>query len=300
MPETVLLIHNCSAGNGEHNLGNLIGLIAQAGYSISAFSVDDDLNRILALPSNLIVVAGGDGTLKKVACKASPDGAPLAILPLGTANNVARSLGISGSTAELVSSWRTMRRRPFYRLRAEGPWGSASIIEGIGVGCIEHAIEEMASYKPGIEEAREWIGEAAWRADTEELELWLDDEKLTGHFLLCELSNIPFIGPGLRLAPTANPSDRPIYASLLGGKDEDRNRFADWLRAGPTDEPPPVAVRSARRIMLTAPLRRVRLNNHNWTAQPGCSDVSTVVVEAETAPLHFLAPAATPLKERIG
>ena len=41
---------------------------------------------------DLVIAAGGDGTIGSVATQLAGSGVPLAILPLGTANDVARSL----------------------------------------------------------------------------------------------------------------------------------------------------------------------------------------------------------------
>jgi Diacylglycerol kinase catalytic domain len=51
------------------------------------------------------------------------DGPPLGILPLGTANNIAAALSLSGSLDALISSWEAGNLRPFYRFGVEGPWG---------------------------------------------------------------------------------------------------------------------------------------------------------------------------------
>ena len=61
---------------------------------------DKDFKAALGENWDLVLVAGGDGTVAKVArCLVDRDIAhriPIAILPVGTANNIARSLGIEG------------------------------------------------------------------------------------------------------------------------------------------------------------------------------------------------------------
>lgn len=47
--------------------------------------------------TDVIVAAGGDGTVSTAARAVAGRDIPVAILPLGTANNIARSLGIEGS-----------------------------------------------------------------------------------------------------------------------------------------------------------------------------------------------------------
>lgn len=64
------------------------------------------LIRELAGQVDLVVIAGGDGTLNAAAAALRETGLPLAIVPLGTANDLARTLGIPddpGEACELIS-----------------------------------------------------------------------------------------------------------------------------------------------------------------------------------------------------
>src|SRR5712675_1904692 len=91
------LIHNEKAGDRRHGRAYLVGLLEGAGYDVSYFAVkQSDLAEALGHPAEIIVSAGGDGTVARVVAEARSDGPPIAILPLGTANNIATSLGIGG------------------------------------------------------------------------------------------------------------------------------------------------------------------------------------------------------------
>jgi len=50
-----------------------------------------------------VLVAGGDGTVGKVGRELIDSGVPLGVLPLGTANNLACSLGFTASPEEIVA-----------------------------------------------------------------------------------------------------------------------------------------------------------------------------------------------------
>src|SRR6185369_915874 len=90
--------------------------------------------------SELIVIAGGDGTVQRVATELAWRELPLAILPLGTANNIATSLGIEGPTEALVAGWATARRSPLDLGVATGPWGTRRFIESVGGGLVSNGI----------------------------------------------------------------------------------------------------------------------------------------------------------------
>jgi diacylglycerol kinase family enzyme len=89
---------------------------------------------IAAARPRVAVAAGGDGTVRAVACAlmALPPAArpPLGLLPLGTANNVARSLGIS-DVAIATAVLRGGATRPLDLGRANGAWFVGSCAAGM-------------------------------------------------------------------------------------------------------------------------------------------------------------------------
>lgn len=106
------------------------------------------------------------------------------------------------------------------------------------------------------------------------------------------MTNIPLVGPRLHLAPFANPSDPLMMVSFVGASLADRLEFSRWLKGAPLNEPPPVTTRAARRVVIEGEIRRVRLNDKNWTAKTEASEnlVASVGIKAGVKPLHFLVP----------
>jgi diacylglycerol kinase (ATP) len=210
----------------------------------------------------------------------------------GTANNIATSLGITGEPAALIETWDPPKTRPFYRLYAKDPWGRRRIIEGIGFGCFEQAMDEMGTQKPDIENAREWLADAILRTPSERLAVRFDSAALTEEFSLLEVTNIPLVGPRIHLAPFANPSDPLMMVSFVGPSLADRLEFSRWLKRAAFNEAAPVTTRAARRIVIEGEIRRVRLNDKNWTAKTESSEnsVTSVAIKAGVKPLHFLVP----------
>ncbi len=77
----------------------LTALLERVGVTVAQSLLVSDLDRSLPLGAlwhdrayDLVIAAGGDGTIGSVATQLAGSGVPLAILPLGTANDVARSL----------------------------------------------------------------------------------------------------------------------------------------------------------------------------------------------------------------
>ncbi|MBA3895362.1 MAG: diacylglycerol kinase, partial [Gemmatimonadales bacterium] len=103
----VTLVHNPGAGDERHSAKRIMRELEEAGYDARLESIKkQDLGEALEDPGDLVVVAGGDGSIKKVAIAMAGRGVPLAILPIGTANNIAKSLGALGSMGELIEGWR--------------------------------------------------------------------------------------------------------------------------------------------------------------------------------------------------
>jgi diacylglycerol kinase family enzyme len=63
-----ILVHNASAGTREPTKEELIDLIENAGYRVKyRNSKRPDLEAKLDKPADLVIAAGGDGTIAKVA-----------------------------------------------------------------------------------------------------------------------------------------------------------------------------------------------------------------------------------------
>src|SRR5438105_2756624 len=112
----VVLIHNPNAGDeNQPNRDELLELIRGAGHDVTLrSSKDEHLATLLDDPPELVAIAGGDGTVAKAGQLMVGRGIALAALPMGTANNIARTLGIVNIPVEkLIAGWSTARRMPF-------------------------------------------------------------------------------------------------------------------------------------------------------------------------------------------
>jgi Diacylglycerol kinase catalytic domain len=110
----ITLIHNPTAGRGKHDKKELIAALAKVGHHATYQSTKkSDYKKALKRPTDLVLVVGADGTVAKVACRLIDTGIPLSVLPLGTANNLARSLGFVASPEEIIARIQGGKKRAF-------------------------------------------------------------------------------------------------------------------------------------------------------------------------------------------
>ncbi len=92
-----LLCCNAKARNGSFSLDEVRGILRAGGIEpVDPPSEGDACSAIRALAGevDLVILGGGDGPMNAAAEALVETGLPLAILPLGTANDLARSLGL--------------------------------------------------------------------------------------------------------------------------------------------------------------------------------------------------------------
>lgn len=288
----VALIHNAAAGDASHGRDWLLDLLSRAGYEVEYYRHKRSaVAAALDSAATLIAVAGGDGTVAKVAARARPEGPPIAILPLGTANNIAASLGVDGDIERLVAGWRGGTVRSFYPIDAEGPWGRRRLIEGLGFGAIEEAIADLPDTIDHEAACRSYAREVM-TDDPECLGLTLDGETIRERFAVLEIAAIPFVGPNLRLAPAADPSGRHFAVSFIRDTVAERRALAAWIVAPRQSEPPPVIMRRAVRATIAGRFQRVRIDGdvHTAAEEPGWDlDVPITLISA-AEPVWFLIP----------
>lgn len=228
-------------------------LLASAGFSPEYLSSKNGYKKVLHKKWDLIVVAGGDGTVTKVARTLEDREKLLAILPIGTANNVASALGLNGEIEAIIEGLPGAETKGLDVGLARGPWGKRRFLEAVGFGTIAKAI----AYSDGREKppidlriywGREDLQQYLKEATPERYEVEVDGEVFAGEFLLVEIANLGRTGPALQIASAATQDDGLFDVVFLF--DRDKKPMLSWLET-PENEPPPVTVRKGRTVSLS-------------------------------------------------
>src|SRR5205823_8244986 len=203
----ILLVHNPKAGSEEHQSEDLIKALKRAGHkAIYQSSKERGMTKALEKRIHLVLVAGGDGTVSKVACRlvALKSKVPLSVLPLGTANNFARTLGFCLSQKELIERLSDGKVDSFDVGLACGPWGKRYFFEGAGAGLFAEYLkaprkdgekekskaEKMRCHVKALHRRLRHYRACRW-------EIELDGEDLSDRYLLWHAMNIRSVGPVL-------------------------------------------------------------------------------------------------------
>ena len=263
------LLHNPTAGDREHSREALLGLLRDAGYEPAYQSTKErKWERALRDPGELVVVAGGDGTVSKAAGEMIGRGVPLALLPLGTANNIATSLGIRGTPEEIVAGLEGARRRGFDVGVARGLRGETRFLESVGTGIFTRSvlaaeagvIPEPKGSERELDRDVHLLQSILAAASPSRWEVTVDGEDLSGEYLLLEAMNIRCVGPNVCLAPDADPGDGWLDVVLVGP--DHRDLLAGHLAARARGEPPPeLPVHRGRRLRLRGPLADLHVDD---------------------------------------
>ena len=106
----VVLIINVRSRRGARNFRTARRLLDRAGFTVvSAHAImrpgrlADRLRKVVSRRPDLVVVGGGDGTIATAAGMLAHTDVALGVLPLGTTNNFARSLGLPMDLAGAVA-----------------------------------------------------------------------------------------------------------------------------------------------------------------------------------------------------
>jgi diacylglycerol kinase (ATP) len=152
---------------------------------------------------DLVVAAGGDGTVGVVADELLGTRTALAILPLGTVMNIARSLGIPRDPNAAADTIRSggiavvdvgeVRGRPFYEAGSVGMnaamFREAQRFDDGDWSSIARTIWTALRYRPG------------------RMSIDLEDRRIRTRALMVTVSNGPYTGAGMTVAPGARLDD---------------------------------------------------------------------------------------------
>lgn len=233
----VTLLHNPTAGSEEYSRKRLTAALRDAGHKVTYRSAKSrNWKAALDQPADLIVAAGGDGTVGKVARQLIGRKTSLSVLPLGTANNLARALGFDRPVEKLIERIGKGKPRGFDMGLACGPWGRRYLFEGAGAGLLAEYLrlpkEKERNQLSKEEEMKRHVARLRRLLSKYRARKWklrLDDDELTGRYLLFEAMNICSIGPVLNLAPGAKTGDG--HFDLVLAREAERETLMNYLTA---------------------------------------------------------------------
>ena len=273
----ITLVHNPAAGDELHEGDDLLEELAEAGYEARLVAgkkkLEKKLDEALEDAGELVVVAAGDGGVRRVALALAGRDVPMAILPIGTANNIAKSLGVSGAVRELVAGWRRAKRRKLRIGSVAARGGAMRFVESAGVGLFAELVtrggEEAQGNSAGltgnpIDRALALLQRIVSEQEPEFRRLVLDGTDLSGEYLMVEAMNIPLAGPNVQLAPGADLGDARL--DLVTVSEAERKRLEEYLRARLAGEAAPLElpVRRGRRIQLGAVPDDLHVDDDAW------------------------------------
>ena len=110
MPEKVAVILNAAAGSvsGEETRDALAALLSEQGFDADFHFAETGsallrhAEQVAAGPAQVVIAAGGDGTVSAVASRLIDTEKTLAVIPMGTLNNFSKDLGIPQNAEEAV------------------------------------------------------------------------------------------------------------------------------------------------------------------------------------------------------
>lgn len=211
----ITLVHNPEAGFQRLPKEKLLESVRGEGIQPYYLSSKDHHfhETLLAHPGDMVLVAGGDGTVREVAYVLSGRHIPLAVVPLGTANNIAHTLGPAIPVGRSNDQWMNLSTRAFdagtvkFQSQHEKPAFDQPAEE---IRYVQSFIKNMLADYPACP-----------------CDISIDKRTYTGRFLLVAVMNIKSVGPHLWLTPEADPGDGWFDVVMI--REEEKEKLADYL-----------------------------------------------------------------------
>jgi diacylglycerol kinase (ATP) len=251
--------------------------------TVAASTVEESrrlMDRAHDVSLDLLVVVGGDGSAHQGVQFCADSGVALAVIPAGTGNDLARTLGAPkdplAATDALVAAIKAGERTKIDLGRvAGGPWFAGVLCAGFDSAVNERAnrmrwpagprrydlaiLAELAKLRPG----RLCLVEDGARTEVDATQI--------------AVGNIPHYGGGIPICPAADPTDGVFDVTLVGRASRfDLIKMLPGLRTGNHVHHP---------IVTTSRAREVRLGEANgWVAYADGERIGPLPVEVSCVP----------------
>ena len=191
------------------------GLVCEAVYTEAPYHAADIARKMVAAGASRILVAGGDGTVCEAAegLAEAGGGCELAILPLGTGNDGARTLGIPTDLAGAARAALDGTVREVDLIRV----GDRLVLNAIGIG-LTADINQRAARIKWVRGIAVYLGTAAvslFKFRAPKIRIIADERIIESTMTILAVHNGPTTGGGFALTPNAVPDDGLLDATLV-------------------------------------------------------------------------------------
>lgn len=251
------VIYNADSGDGNGvGIEEIERCLQDQGLEPSVHEAESvsELDEILSRASGLVVTCGGDGTFSAACARvAGRDDVQIAHVALGTANNIAHSLGIPPNSLHALADLASRTPRRMNLGKVSHAQQTARFVEGFGCGVFAELLHRYDTS----------LGKSAMRAFTTLLDVLpsfdpvtvkasVDGHDVSGEYLMFSILNMKRIGPRIELAPDADPFDGQF--EIVGVKPDARDSMLGYARAsmaGEVGELDGVVLRRGRDVEIT-------------------------------------------------
>lgn len=292
-----VVIHNATAGakagiptNGRSR-DDLIGLLDRKGIQATIIDPSSEEEARAAVRAAVerdlptVIAAGGDGTVGLVAGQLLDARTALGVLPMGSVMNIARMLGVPrdlDGAAEVLATGRVVAIDV-------GMAGDRVFYEAGSVGMNAAIFREAARFDDG-----DWLSilRTVWvalRYRPARMRLVLDDREVSTRALMVTVSNGPYTGAGMTVAPDARLDDGLFDVRVFRG-------FSKWellrhlgsIAFGRRRYSPHISTYRSSRVRITS--------RHPLPARADSHDLGTTPVTFEMRPaaLRVVVPQGHP------
>lgn len=260
----ITLVYNPEAGYEEPSRIKIMNILKEHGAEVKYISSKDE-NLESELLSNLgeqVMVAGGDGTVHKIARLLIHKSVPITIVPIGTANNVAMSLNderLSLDSAYWLKG--DLRHVDVGEVEINGQ--KRIFFESLGLGTLATMMQQdeitKKIGKPNFENRHhklmylyQFMLKILPTLSAEEYHITVDEKNYDGRYLWVEVINMKYFGPHLKAAPEADFGDGALDILLI--REEERpllEQYFSSLLAGDETAPSFKVVRGKKILIQT-------------------------------------------------
>jgi diacylglycerol kinase (ATP) len=190
--------------------------------------------------TDFLIIAGGDGTVRRVAKALMKRKRLEKQYPLGAASSWycqqhCGALQISGEASEIIQKWHHNHLQTFDIGKVNGIREDLFFLESFGYGIFPRLMKVMSKISDEIGEsveeklkaARAVLYDIVLNYEARPCTIIADGADHSGEYIMVEVMNIRSLGPNLVLAPNADPGDG--YLDLVMVSEAHRKKFESFL-----------------------------------------------------------------------